>query len=337
MIRLRLKRGLHGSTKSQLGAFDVKSIVLNTKVKKLHLDEISNDISKKPMPSKARKNDPIHIPTWFELNKIYNPNYVGPTAAELNSVNHFFNSADIKYEWSAANFMDIPGEKLKEKFGSDLDARSTKPGKKFPGRTHVPFELVNGLPEVAFLGKSNAGKSTLLNNLTTDLKKNSLNRFAKASKKAGFTKTLNSFNIGNRFRLIDTPGYGFNSSIEQGNVTMQYLRERKELARCFLLISGEQGFSELDLSIIDYMRGGAIPFEIVFTKMDKIKDTATFKQMIDAVGIKELPTLPQLILTNSVASKSCTKRYGIDLLRFVILQSCGLHARLKPSRKKNAI
>lgn len=337
MIRLRMKRCLHGSTVFQLGALDVKSIVLNTKIKPLRLDEISNDISNKPTLSKARKTDVTHIPSWFELNEFYNPNYVGPTAAELNSVNHFFNSADIRYEWSAAHFMDIPGERLKERFGSHLDARSNKPGKKFPGKTHVQFELVNGLPEVAFLGKSNAGKSTLLNNLTTDLKKNSLNRFAKASKKAGFTKTLNSFNIGNRFRLIDTPGYGFNSSIEQGNVTMRYLRERKELARCFLLISGEQGFSELDLSIVNYMRERAIPFEIVFTKMDKVKDTASFKEMLDAVGIKELPTLPQLIFTNSVASKSCTKRYGIDILRFVILQSCGLHARLKPSRKKTVI
>lgn len=332
-----MKRGLHGSTVFQLGAFDVKSIVLNTKIKPLRLDEISNDISKKPTLSKARKTDATHIPSWFELNEFYNPNYVGPTAAELNSVNHFFNSADIRYEWSAANFMDIPGEKLKEQFGSHLDARSNKTGKKFPGKTGIPFELVNGLPEVAFLGKSNAGKSTLLNNLTTDLKKNSLNRFAKASKKAGFTKTLNSFNIGNRFRLIDTPGYGFNSSIEQGNVTMRYLKERKELARCFLLISGEQGFSELDLSIVNYMKEGAIPFEIVFTKIDKVKDTASFKEMLDAVGIKELPTLPQLIFTNSVASKSCTKRYGIDILRFVILQSCGLHARLRPSRKKTVI
>lgn len=316
---------------------DARNIVQNTKVKGITIDEVSSNLSKGKSSTHSRtRNNSVGTPSWHDLNAILNSNYATPTITELNSANHFFNSADIKYEWSVGKFIDVPGEKLREKQDSQntLSPGIRTTSKRIPGKTYVPFELVNGLPEVTFLGKSNAGKSTLLNNLTTDLKNNSLNAFAKASRKAGFTKTLNSFNIGNRIRLVDTPGYGYKSSLEQGDVTMQYLLNRRELVRTFLLISGEQGIGDLDLQVIEFMHQNGIPFEVVFTKMDKVIDAKKFQQDLEASGLLNLPTMPRLVLTNSVFSKSSSKRYGIDLLRFIILQSCGLRAGTTPSRKK---
>ncbi|QLG72014.1 hypothetical protein HG535_0C03670 [Zygotorulaspora mrakii] len=337
MKKLQSKTLLDAIRSVSQNTFNVKTIVQNTKVNELQLNDTSKKITRKSLQAgKKLKKEASKIPGWYEYNKVFNINYDEPTSSEINSSNHFFNSADTKYEWSVGNFTDIPGEKLRKKYEARTTNSSNEAGlkKKYPGKTYVPFELVNGLPEVTFLGKSNVGKSTLLNNLTTDLKNSALNVFAKASKRAGFTKTLNSFNIGNRVRFIDTPGYGYRSSLEQGDLTTEYLLHRKELVRSFLLISGEQGIGELDKAIIDFMHQNGVPFEIVFTKMDKVDNLVKFRESIDESGLLNLPTLPRLIFTNAYTSKTCSKRYGVDLLRSIILQSCGLQSGLKSSRKK---
>lgn len=180
------------------------------------------------------------------LYETYNSGYAKVPKSTLGSINSFFNKAKVTYEWSASTFMEIPGEQLKQQLAknvadgefddsnrvSSLNSDQHRPTRKYPGKTSgIPFELLNGLPEVAFLGRCNAGKSTLLNNLTTEFSNNKLTEYAKASKKAGFTKTINCFNIGKRLRIVDTPGYGVKSTPEQGELTMKYLRERKELKR----------------------------------------------------------------------------------------------------------
>lgn len=327
------RRCFHKGFIWQQPVFDVKNIVLATKVK------TQSHVELKPKPSKPTKNKPIFdqsLTVDFEsLYRKFNHGFAYPTTSDLNLVNHFFNSADIKYEWSAGRFVEVPGEKLKEKYSHELQVKIGDSGKKFPGKTYVPFELVNGLPEVAFLGKSNAGKSTLLNSLTTSRQRCSLDDNARSSKWAGFTKTLNSFNVGNRLRIVDTPGYGFNSSRNQGDLTMKYLKERKELARTFLLISAEQGFGDFDLQVVDFMRENGIPFEIVFTKMDKITNIKRFERSI-ALNQKFLQsTMARLLFTNSSTSKTCKKRNGIDILRYVIFESCDLRPGLKPSRKRS--
>lgn len=284
------------------------------------------------------------------LHEKYNSDYKRPSKSDLSSVNHFFNSARVRYEWSASTFLDIPGERLKQEAEKNVltqasheveigptsdDTKGDKRIKKRFGKTDgIPFELLNGLPEVAFLGRCNAGKSTLLNNITTQFSRVKLNEYAKASKKAGFTKTVNCFNIGGRFRIIDTPGYGGKSTQEQGDVTMRYLRERQELKRCFLLVSAEQGFATTDSQVVDFLTKFGIPFEVIFTKMDKIKDVSQLENVIEDSGVLELPTLPQMIFLNSETNKRCPKRYGIDALRSLILESCGLEPNVKPSKTR---
>ncbi|CDO96347.1 unnamed protein product [Kluyveromyces dobzhanskii CBS 2104] len=352
-----------------LAQLDIKSLIMNTKVAP---KEPLNNCKKKSVDIKASRPKKVRnngkIPTIVEqLSQKFNTEYVPPKISELSQVNFFFNKAEVKFEWSAPTFNDIPGEKIRrlmEKRQQSLQAirdeesefiastrlasnvkptqaietestQNYNPQKMYQGKTEgIPFELINQLPEVAFLGRCNSGKSTLLNNLTTEVTKNNLDEYANASKKAGFTKTINCFNVGRRFRIIDTPGYGTKGTVEQGKVTMDYLLKRRELRRSFLLISANQGFSEYDAQMIDLLVGDGIPFEIVFTKMDTIKEMAQVERVIEESNVLQLPTSPRFIFLNSVTNKQCQKRSGIEILRYVIFEACGLAPGMKPSKLK---
>lgn len=259
------------------------------------------------------------LPFWMELNKTENLEYPYPTRQEITKANGFFNHCKVKFEWSNSKFEQIPSERARL---ISQTIKNPKENKIYGGRTGIPFELINPLPEIVFMGRSNAGKSTLLNTIVTELKSDKLIEAARSSKKAGFTKTLNCFNVGNKFRIIDTPGYGFNSNSLQGKAIMEYLQKRKELLRCYVLISGNHGFTQQDKQVIDLLISLGHSFDIVFTKMDKAKNLEQISRFIEESGVKMLPSLPRLIFTNSLVSKTCKKRYGIDILRSCIMSSC---------------
>lgn len=261
-------------------------------------------------------------PKWLDLYKKHN--YIEYTTSDLNYVNNFFNSTDVRFEWSS-----VSQEEYENPDGTVLeleDSTLTNHMKK------VSKERI--LPEVVFLGSSNVGKSTLLNSLVTNFQRSSLENIARASRRAGYTKSLNFFNIGNRFRLVDTPGYGYNSTTKQGNLTMMYIKNRKQLMKCYLLISSEKGFGSNDFGIIDDMQENGIPFEIVFTKMDKLKNIEGFEKQIEGYKLDNVNKLPQFYFTNSETSKKIHKRFGLDILRLSIIQSCGLSIGLKPIKIK---
>ncbi|CCH58133.1 hypothetical protein TBLA_0A03330 [Henningerozyma blattae CBS 6284] len=277
-----------------------KNIVLTTKkrvgpaipsVKTKKKDVVKN----KTIQSTNKKS--ISIYKWNDLNKSINKVYRYPTDGEINEANYFFNSSKVDFAWA----------------NSDPDKL---------------FSLIDRIkhpkPEVLFLGRSNSGKSTLLNNIVTNLHSNSLDRVAKVSKKTGFTKTLNCFTIGNKLNIIDTPGYGQNSSVDQGDLVMKYLKQQKALCRVFLLISAEKSINKWDSSMIDFLSTNRIAYDLVFTKIDKIKHLDSFKKELKDQRLDELPIFPRLILTNSETNKKCLKRYGVDFLRSVILESCNL-------------
>lgn len=276
--------------------------------------------------SRIRGGPNVRIrPEWVSLNESYNNKFFKqPTIQERNTINRFFNSTEVIYEWSVNDFAMIPSEVVRNRERIKQIDDNYKNVKQYQGKTKIPFHLINGLPEIVFLGRSNAGKSSILNNLVTEFNRNSIIEVAKMSKRAGFTKTLNCFNIGNKFRLIDTPGYGYGSNSMQGTMAMNYLEKRRELRRCYILISANHGFTELDLRIIENLTTMGRPFEIIFTKMDKVRDLSQFKDMIVKSGIQDFPTLPRLIFANSVSSKHCPNRYGMEYLRYSIFESCGL-------------
>lgn len=126
------------------------------------------------------------------------------------------------------------------------------------------------LPEVAFAGRSNVGKSSLLNALT--FRKN----LARSSNTPGRTRELNFFNLDERMMLADLPGYGYarasKTAIEQWSaLTRDYLRGRAPLRRVFVLIDSRHGIKASDLTVMDMLDEAAAVYQIVLTKLDKIK------------------------------------------------------------------
>ena len=126
------------------------------------------------------------------------------------------------------------------------------------------------LPEVAFAGRSNVGKSSLLNALT--FRKN----LARSSNTPGRTRELNFFNLDECLMLADLPGYGYarasKTAIEKWSaLTRDYLRGRAALRRVFVLVDSRHGIKPSDLAVMDMLDEAAAVYQIVLTKLDKIK------------------------------------------------------------------
>ena len=125
------------------------------------------------------------------------------------------------------------------------------------------------LPEIAFVGRSNVGKSSLINCLVN--RKN----FAHVSKKPGKTQTINFFNINDIFYLVDLPGYGFaRRSMKQKEnwetSIEDYLLNNRKLFILFVLIDSKVGVKEKDQQLIEWLDYHQIPFMVIATKADKI-------------------------------------------------------------------
>ncbi len=127
-----------------------------------------------------------------------------------------------------------------------------------------------GCPEIAFAGRSNVGKSSLLNGLT------GRKGLARASNTPGRTRELNYFNLGDVLRLVDLPGYGYaKASRKDVNnwtaLTRDFLRGRTVLRRVCLLIDSRHGLKETDTDVMDLLDQSAVNYQIVLTKIDKVK------------------------------------------------------------------
>ena len=126
------------------------------------------------------------------------------------------------------------------------------------------------LPEFALVGRSNVGKSSLINTL---LNKKSI---AKTSSKPGKTLLINHFKINDKFYLVDLPGYGYANTSKQiikeiKLIHESYFKTRKQLLFTFLLIDIRHDLQKIDLEFMKYLNSMMCPFVIVFTKSDKIK------------------------------------------------------------------
>lgn len=149
-------------------------------------------------------------------------------------------------------------------------------------------------PEFAFIGRSNVGKSSLINMLCN--RKN----LAKTSQKPGKTQLVNAFHINNTWRLIDLPGYGFAKVSQKkkgkfSDMILEYLSERKNLYCSFVLIDSRIPPQKIDLEFLDWCVVKEVPVAIVFTKSDKMNktklafNTETFKAALFQRGWEELP------------------------------------------------
>lgn len=143
----------------------------------------------------------------------------------------------------------------------------------------------DGKPEFAFIGRSNVGKSSLINLLTGNKK------LAKTSGTPGKTQLINHFEINEKWYLVDLPGYGFAKASKVSRMKWEkfisdYLLERKTLINTFVLLDSRLEPQKIDLEFMNWCGEKGIPFSMVFTKIDKLSSTQLQKNL--AVYKKEM-------------------------------------------------
>lgn len=177
---------------------------------------------------------------------------------------------------------------------------------------------MSGLPpadrlEVCFAGRSNVGKSSLINAIT------GRKALARASNTPGRTQEINYFSMGDTRYLVDLPGYGYANAplavVQKWQALLkQYLSGRQTLRRAFVLVDARHGIKPVDEEIMTLLDGAAVTFQCVLTKTDKI-NTADRNRVLDQVRGKLAPhpaAFPELILTSSEKSE------GLATLRATI-------------------
>ncbi|MES2137930.1 MAG: ribosome biogenesis GTP-binding protein YihA/YsxC [Pseudomonadota bacterium] len=205
---------------------------------------------------------------------------------------------------------DNLAEQARKLFAGPIEFLKSAPELKF-----LPDPTV---PEIAFAGRSNVGKSSLLNALTNRSK------LARTSNTPGRTQELNFFDVGQplQIRLVDMPGYGFADAPKDmvrrwRFLVNDFLRGRAVLKRALVLIDSRHGLKDVDREVMDMLDSAAVSYHLVLTKADKVKPTelsATLEKI--TVEARTHPAAHPTIFTTSAETGS-----GIAELRTAILQA----------------
>lgn len=171
------------------------------------------------------------------------------------------------------------------------------------------------LPEIAFAGRSNVGKSSLVNALT------GRKTLARTSHTPGRTQELIFFDLGGKMRLVDMPGYGY-AAVSKEKVSSwtglihDYLRGRPGLMRVFILVDGRHGFKDVDMPLMDLLDKVAVSYQIILTKKDEVKKGEVETRMagIRAALAKRPAAHPDVLFVSS------HKNEGLAELRASVAQ-----------------
>lgn len=168
-------------------------------------------------------------------------------------------------------------------------------------------------PEFCFAGRSNVGKSSIINALT------GRKALARTSNTPGRTQELNYFDLGGRAYLVDVPGYGFaeapvDTVRRWQELLKKYLSGRVTLRRVFVLVDGRHGIKAVDHEIMDLLDKAAVPFQVVLTKSDKVRGgmEKTVEQ-VKAELQRHVAAYPEILLTSS------EKNEGLEYVRCAAL------------------
>lgn len=169
------------------------------------------------------------------------------------------------------------------------------------------------LPEYSFIGRSNVGKSSLINMLT------GRKSLAKVSGKPGKTRLINHFLINDKWHLVDLPGYGYAKVSKREKKVFQkfitdYFKKRKQLVNAFVLIDSRHEPQKIDLEFMQWLGMNAIPFSIIFTKADKLKPMALEKNILHYKSVL-MQTWEVLMPTFVSSSKDNTGKD--DILKYI--------------------
>lgn len=207
------------------------------------------------------------------------------------------------------------------KLAEEPDAQTAEKGRLlFAGETVFVKGVVamSGLPdpdrmEVCFAGRSNVGKSSLINALT------GTKALARASNTPGRTQEINFFTAGDALYLVDLPGYGYANAplpvVEKWQrLLKQYLGGRQTLRRAFVLVDSRHGIKKVDDEIMSLLDSSAVTFQVILTKADKVKEAerAAIIEQVRGALAKHPAAYPEIVVTSS------EKGWGIPTLRALI-------------------
>jgi GTP-binding protein len=171
------------------------------------------------------------------------------------------------------------------------------------------FPLLD-IPEIAFIGRSNVGKSSLINAL--------LNRksMARVSNTPGRTREINFFLLGQILHLVDLPGYGYAEASKKtvsgwNRLILDYLRGRRQLKRIFMLIDARHGFKPNDIEMLEFLGDFGVLVQVILTKGDKVS-----AKQLDAIQQKMLSEIKKhAVCFDVILTTSSERKEGIDEVR----------------------
>lgn len=184
------------------------------------------------------------------------------------------------------------------------------------GTTTVAALPAIGPPEIAFAGRSNVGKSSLINALTNR------KALARTSNTPGRTQQLNFFDLGDRMRLVDMPGYGY-AAVSKSTIASwsglirDFLRGRSSLLRVYLLVDGRHGLKASDGETMDLFDKSAISYAVVLTKGDEVKKADRQRRIDETLAaiVRRPAAFPEVLLTSAETGEGIAElRAGVSLL-----------------------